>query len=287
VQVNAFAKINLALAVLGTRPDGYHGIRTTFQSIALHDTLTFTATRGAFQIRCSDARCPTGADNLVWKAAARLWRETGRTGDPRGASVDIRKRIPLQSGLGGGSSDAAAALRALAILWRLSLSSEDLHRFAAGVGADVPYFLQGGTMTGEERGDALTPARDRKPSWVVVAVPAFGVSTKDAYSWFDESGGPSARPTTGGNDLQRPVVQRHPEIGRLVSALKRRGAAHAAMSGSGSAVFGLFGARRTADDAARALHPGVRHAFVTRTLTRREYARLARVRGAPRRPPRP
>jgi 4-diphosphocytidyl-2-C-methyl-D-erythritol kinase len=280
VRVRAFAKINLTLHVVGRRPDGYHELRTAFQSLALHDTLTFTATRGPFEIHCDDVRCPTGPENLVWAAAARLWRAAGRRGELRGARVDIRKRIPVQAGLGGGSSDASATLRALTVLWRQRLSSLDLQAAAASLGADVPYFLQGGAMLGEGRGDVLAAAPEPPASWVVLALPEFGISTNDAYAWLDQSDG---RPTGGlhperRNDLEPVVARRHPEIARLVSDLARLGARQAAMSGSGSAVFGLFSSRSRADRAARSLAHGGNRAIVTRTIDRREYGRLSRPR---------
>src|SRR5437016_9941159 len=103
MRARAFAKINLSLRVLGTRPDGYHQLRTIFQSIALHDTLTIRAIRGAFTLTCDDPACPIDETNLVARAAARLWRAAGRRGAPRDVAIDLRKWIPMQAGLGGGS----------------------------------------------------------------------------------------------------------------------------------------------------------------------------------------
>src|SRR4029079_274972 len=118
-RVRAFAKINLSLRVLGTRPDGYHELRTIFQSIALHDTLTIRASRGPFRLTCDDPNCPSDYTNLIWRAAERLWKAAGRRGAPRDLAIDLAKRIPLEAGLGGGSSDAAAALRVLGRMWRV------------------------------------------------------------------------------------------------------------------------------------------------------------------------
>src|SRR5262249_24874725 len=131
VRVRACAKINLALRVLGTRPDGYHELRTTFQSIALHDTLTFTPSAGAFRLVCDDAACPPDRTNLIWKAADRLWRATGRRGVLKDVVVAVTKRIPIEAGLGGGSSDAAATLRALGVLWRAALTADDTRALAS------------------------------------------------------------------------------------------------------------------------------------------------------------
>ena len=190
--VKAFAKINLTLRVLGVREDGYHTLRTVFQSLALHDTLTCQRTSGAFRIACADPACPTDRSNLVWRAAEAVWQAAGRRGQPRDAIVAIAKRIPLQSGLGGGSSDAAAAIRGLAALWRVQLSRERQHAMAAGLGADVPFFLEGGTSLGLDRGDVLFPLADPPTVWVTLAVPPFGVSTKEAYEWFDRDHSPDA-----------------------------------------------------------------------------------------------
>ena len=270
ITVQAFAKINLDLRVLGVRPDGYHELRTTFQSIALADTLTFTRARGPFCIECDDPACPTGRTNLVWKAAACIWKAAGRTGAPRGVTVRIEKNIPMQAGLGGGSSDAAAALGALAALWRVTLRAGQLQELAASLGADVPYFLEGGTALGLNRGDLLFPLDDISRAWVVVVVPDFGVSTKEAFGWWDLS---SRRSGRAANDLQAPVAKRHPIVNRLVRALQEEGAFHASLSGSGSAVFGLFLRRSEAQEAARTL-AGPR-TFVTPTLSRRACQRLA------------
>src|SRR5262245_48014982 len=117
VRLHAPAKINLTLQVLGVRPDGYHDVRTTLQSLALRDTLTFSTVRGDFAIECDDPGCPRDESNLVWRAASALWSDAGRRVKMSGARVHIRKRIPMQAGLGGGSSDAAAALRGLNVLW--------------------------------------------------------------------------------------------------------------------------------------------------------------------------
>jgi 4-diphosphocytidyl-2-C-methyl-D-erythritol kinase len=290
MRVRAFAKINPSLRVLGTRSDGYHELRTIFQSIALHDTLTIRARRGAFALTCDDPACPTDETNLVARAAAGLWRAAGRRGAPRDVAIELQKRIPMQAGLGGGSSDAAAALRALAQRWRVGEAK--VRAAAAALGADVPYFLEGGAVLGLERGDVLFRLVEPPPHWVVLVLPDFGVSTKDAFTWFDRDrrrndvaraflarvrGPERAAAQEQGlvNDLQAPVVARHPEIARIISALRRLGASHAAMSGSGSAVFGLFCARETAVQAARRVKSASRRTLVTRTLNHQKYQALA------------
>jgi 4-diphosphocytidyl-2-C-methyl-D-erythritol kinase len=277
VEVRAPAKINLTLRVLGTRPDGYHELRTMLQSIALHDTLIFTPDDGRLSIDTDDPRCPANEDNLVWRAADALWRAAGRRGGPEGVRVSIRKQIPLEAGLGGGSSDAAAALRALQMFWKLQLADQQVSRIARDLGADVPFFLLGGTALCVDRGDVMYPFADRPPVSVVLAVPDFGVSTRDAYRWWDEWSD-SRGPDEGGNDLQAPVGARHPAIGRAVARLRRLGADHAAMSGSGSVVFGLFESERKARAAARALATRRLRVIVTETLSRRRFRTFSRVR---------
>ena len=275
VRVRALAKINLTLRVLGVRADGYHEVRTIFQSIALHDTLTIRVVRGSLRLLCNDPSCPPDRTNLVWQAAERLWTAAGRRGAPRDLVIRLATRIPIQAGLGGGSSDAAAALRALERLWAVDRAR--VLDVAATLGADVPYFFEGGTVLGVERGDLLFPLIDVPARWVTLVIPRFGVSTKDAYSWFDHT--VTASPISRGasqNDLQAPVAAHHPEIASLVAALGRCGASQAAMCGSGSAVFGLFERRSDAEKAARVL-TGSRQCpvLVTRTVNRADYQRLA------------
>ena len=294
MRVRAFAKINLSLRVLGARADGYHELRTIFQSIALHDTLTIRATRGPLRLTCDDPQCPSDDTNLIWRAAERLWRAAGRRGAARDIAVDVEKRIPLKGGLGGGSSDAAATLRALGRLW--GIDERVVRGAATELGADVPYFFEGGTVLGLERGDLLFPLIDWPAAWVVLVLPEFGVSTKEAFEWWDLDASSFdtlrvvERPVRRGNtdplvlslskdelvnDLEVPVTGRHPGVARAVRALKKAGASHAAMSGSGSTVFGLFARRTDAARAAAALASRSRRTVVTRTLNRSKYQALA------------
>ena len=288
----AFAKINVDLRVLGVRPDGFHDLRTVFQSLAVHDVLTFARRPGAFVIESDDAKLPTDRRNLIWKAASLLWRTVGRRrGDlPRDVIVGLRKRIPLEAGLGGGSADAAMTLLALARLWDLDVDLPTLSRLAARLGADVPFFLVGGTALGLGRGDDIYPLADLPRTYVVIVRPPFGVSTGDAYAWYDSEpkrlGREPARRAMPAswpdwamsvrNDLEPAVTRHHPTIARIKHALVEAGALVAAMSGSGSAVFGLFerqdAARRTSTDLAR---PGWQ-VSCTRTVSRAEYGKRLR-----------
>jgi 4-diphosphocytidyl-2-C-methyl-D-erythritol kinase len=278
VRVRAFAKVNLSLRVLATRPDGYHELRTIFQSIALHDTLTIRAARGPFRLTCDDPNCPADYTNLIWRAADAMWKAARRQGNPRDVAIDLQKRIPMHAGLGGGSSDAAAALRVFARMWRV----EEARARAIGreLGADVPYFFEGGTVLGLQRGDLLFPLIDRPPAWVVLVFPSFGVSTKEAFAWWDACRSLERLALTPNrllNDLEAVVSKRHPEIARIVTRLRNAGASQAAMSGSGSTVFGLFGSQATAARAARALRARSRQVQVTTLLNRARYQRLAAI----------
>jgi 4-diphosphocytidyl-2-C-methyl-D-erythritol kinase len=290
VVARAHAKVNLDLRVLGTRADGYHELRTVFQTIELHDTITCAGKAGRFTLKCTMAGVPLDETNLVWRAAAALWKALGRAGDPRDTIVTIQKAIPVQAGLGGGSTDAAAALQVLARLWGGAPISL-LRDVAAGVGADVPFFLSGGTALGLGRGEEIYPLVDLPVHWIVIVRPPYGVSTAEAYSWYDEDRAAGIReprelqilpvpwPTRAAqmiNDLEPPVVRRHPEIAGLKAALRDAGAVAAAMSGSGSAVFGLFRGRAAAARVVRPLTRGGAQALLTRTLTRGEHERRGR-----------
>ncbi|MBI4758138.1 MAG: 4-(cytidine 5'-diphospho)-2-C-methyl-D-erythritol kinase, partial [Chloroflexi bacterium] len=169
----AYAKINLTLDILGRRPDGYHEIASVMQAISLHDTLVFSRGQGLC-IDCSDRRL-AGPDNLVHRAAELLHREMGGV---QGARVRLTKRIPLATGLGGGSSDAACALLGLNALWRLGLGQDRLAELASRLGSDVPFFLTGGTALVQGRGERVTPLPRPAPSWLVLAVPPVDVSAK-------------------------------------------------------------------------------------------------------------
>jgi 4-diphosphocytidyl-2-C-methyl-D-erythritol kinase len=273
VRVRAFAKINLSLHVVGTRADGYHELRTIFQSIALHDTLTIERVSGPLSFTCDDPACPPDPSNLVWRAANAMWTASGGAGAARGVRITLAKRIPMQAGLGGGSSDCAAALRLLGRMWRVPVVEQ--LRIGASLGADVPYFFVGGRALGVERGDRIEPMPDAKAAWVVLVLPSFGVSTEEAFSWWDADQGPRTRRqrSRDHNDLERSVAKRHPAIAKLVRSLKRLGASQSAMTGSGSTVFGLFSRQNDALDAASALFGGGHRTLITRTVNRRMFDR--------------
>ncbi len=278
------AKINLALHVGRRRDDGRHDVRTVLQSVGLSDTLKLTARPGPFALAVRSPGVPSDPSNLVWRAADALWRAAGRAGTPRGVHVQLSKVIPPAAGLGGGSADAAAALVGLNTLWGTRLPLQTLGRIAATLGADVPFFLQGGTAIGVGTGAELYPADDVRRLGVVLIKPSFGVATADAYGWLDADRaagiGSTAAPVRLDvgwplgpielvNDLQPPVARRHPALAEVVSACQAQGALAALMTGSGSAVAALFPEAAARRAASRLGRPDWL-VLLTRTLTRRE-----------------
>jgi len=267
ITIRAFAKINLSLRVSSVRPDGFHDVRTILQTIDLFDRVKCEALRGPFQIRCDMPGVPTDRTNLAWKAAQLLWEAGGHSGEPRNTVVTLQKNIPMKAGLGGGSSNAAAALLALRRLWKLRVPDEQIHALAAKLGSDVPFFLVGGTALGLGRGEEVYPLENLPRYRVVLVIPPFGVATNDAYAWLDAKRLVEPRSLFGRlpatllgltmsavNDLEGPVTARHPVIGQLKQRFTDRGALMAAMSGSGSTVFGVFKSAAAANRAARGLN---------------------------------
>lgn len=253
---NAPAKINLGLHVLRRRPDGFHDIETVFLRIAWADVLRMEPSDD-LSMACSDPSLPTDERNLVMKAARLLQQ---RYGPATGAHLHLEKRIPYGAGLGGGSSDAAAALRLLNDLWSLRLGDQQLAQLALELGSDVPFFLGPEAAFGTGRGERLEPLTDpqtdepfRPPYPLVVAVPQVAVSTAEAYAMItpSESGRSDLREVVLSgdlerwrreltNDFERPILRKYPEIAELKKAMKCAGAGYAAMSGTGSAVYAFF-----------------------------------------------
>jgi 4-diphosphocytidyl-2-C-methyl-D-erythritol kinase len=286
--------VNLDLRVLGTRPDGFHELRTVFQAIALHDVIDCVPREGPFAIECATPGVPLDQTNLIWRAAEALWPLLGRSSPLADTVVRLRKEIPVQAGLGGGSTDAAAALLGLAAAWRAPVTPVQLTDIAATLGADVPFFLSGGTALGLGRGDEVYPLVDLPRHWIVLLIPGFRVSTADAYGWYDrdrEMGHAAGRepqyvpgpwPSRAAqmiNDLEGAIARHHPEIDQIKIALRRAGAIAAAMSGSGSTVYGLFQQRGDAAAAVRKLSDSGWRVLLTHSLGREEYTRSSAPRG--------
>jgi 4-diphosphocytidyl-2-C-methyl-D-erythritol kinase len=268
VALRAFAKVNLGLAVLGRRPDGFHEIRTVLMTVSLHDRLEIRLEGRGIALEVDDPTLPSGPENLVFRAADRL---LGGLRDPPGVALRLYKKIPAGSGLGGGSSDAAAVLVGIDRLLDLRLDPAILARHAAALGSDVPYFLTGGAALATGRGADITPLPDPPARELLIVHPGTALSTREVYAQFEEPLTLAPKPASipgferipvdiaswvrSGNDLEPHAVRLCPAIGAIRSLLQSAGAEVAAMTGSGSAVFGVFadaGARdRAADEAER------------------------------------
>ena len=270
---DAPAKINLGLHVLRQRPDGYHDVETILHRIDWADTIT-AAPADALSLTCSDPSLPTDRDNLCLQAAHRL---ATACDVPAGAELHLEKQVPYGAGLGSGSSDAAATLRLLARLWDVDPTSETLQEIGRTIGADVPFFLQDAPAAyATGRGDTLSPlSRDggpyRLPFSLLVAVPPVEVATPWAYNQVTpaETSRPDLRRLVLSNDLSRweealtndfasPVTTAKPTVDAVRTALRETDAAYVSLSGSGSAVYGLFekaDAARAAQEALRVWAP--------------------------------
>ena len=254
IDLRAHAKINLYLRVLGKRQDGFHDIESVLQSVSLHDTLTLEDGGDGIELRVDPPTVPADPTNLVWRAWAALRPSSGKAA---GVRIGLEKRIPAGSGLGGGSSDAAATLAGLNRLWGLGISESDLRPLAASLGSDVPFFLTGGTALVSGRGTEVHPLPDRLDYLLLLVLPGLPVPTREIYAQVQEPLTPPPKTAsmarfgpalTGeieawvrvGNDLEPYAHKLCPAIGEIKARLQRAGAAVAAMSGSGSAVFGVF-----------------------------------------------
>jgi len=295
IALPAFAKVNLRLDVVGRRADGFHELRTIFQTISLHDTLRLEWNRGgAIELEIvgnAALASESPRSNLVYRALETL---RGELGIRRGLRARLEKRIPAGRGLGGGSSDAATALIALLRLSRRRLPLARLIEIASQLGSDVPFFLFGGRAAGLGRGEQILPLPDSPARSVLVVSPrAVAVATRDAYSWLALPRAQRRATLTNhraasrliefcalcwspqeaplSNDFERAVFKRHPLLSRIKRELLQRGAEDAALAGSGSAVFGLFRnpaqARRTAN-----WFPND-EVFVCSTVTRKQVRR--------------
>ena len=260
------AKVNLYLRIVGRRADGYHLLDSLMVPVNLYDELTIAASSSQPEIvvTCDDPTIPGDATNLAYKAAALLCRETGIQAK---ISIALRKFIPAGAGLGGGSSDAAAVLKGLNLLLSLRLAEDQLCALAARLGADVPFFIPCRPAKVTGIGEILAAVPPLPSRWLVIVVPPFGVSTPWAYRRFDElplAGMPPVDVSRQWlvnqwavelliNDLEQAVLPEYPQIGRIKAHLLRLGAEGALMSGSGSAVFGVFQSLTGAEQSATAL----------------------------------
>lgn len=264
LRLRSLAKINLDLRVLNKRPDGFHELRTIFQTISLADTIDVEYQPGRTQIDLkSNLNIP---DNLIVRAADSVLKAARRTGR---LGFVLQKRIPLGGGLGGGSSNAAAVLLGLPLLLGKSLPIETLMELAAELGSDVPFFLLGGTAVGLGRGTELYPLPDIRPQPALLIAPGVHVSTAEAYAQLGRGSAfepparainafqPAAWRMAGSaasnwdhvNDFESVVFRLHPQLKSIKGKLLKLGARPALMSGSGSSLFGIFPSRELRDRA--------------------------------------
>ena len=255
---NAYAKINIGLDVLGRRDDGYHEVRMIMQSIGLCDILTIDANDGPqILISTDNGQLSTGEDNLIYKAAKLMITQYAL---PCGIKVHLKKNIPVAAGLAGGSTDAAATIRAMNRLFGLGLATDELARLGAQIGADVPYCIIYGTVLCEGIGEILTPLDPCPPCNVLLAKPEAGVSTAYVYSNLKLEG--ISHPDMDamisgircgdinmvarnmGNVLETVTMNEIPVIGELKRIMNESGCIGSLMSGSGPTVFGLFETRK-------------------------------------------
>lgn len=326
VTVRSFAKINLGLYIGSRRADGFHDLRTVYQTIALHDILRVEVVRGTgIEIRSDDPRVPRDATNTCYRIAERAMDALKSRGK---VIIEIEKRLPIQGGLGGASGNAVATLLALERALKKRLPGADKLRIAAEVGSDLPLFLMGGTSLGVGRGEEVYPLPDFPSVPCVIATPEIGVSTPKAFAdwdalWETQKGhipkkltlsDPSDRmnsfsrvisawlngsqlktgkavsgvPVKNGrgraetllldlvrtgieNDFEQVVFPQYPALRDVKSAIKKSGAYYASLSGSGSALYGLFATRAAAEKAAAKLTKTGVPAVATATLTRQQY----------------
>jgi 4-diphosphocytidyl-2-C-methyl-D-erythritol kinase len=306
VQVQSFAKINLGLSIGARREDGFHELLTVYQTIGLRDLIKVSVQRGSgIEIRCDDPRVPKDESNTCYRIvekAMQALRAKSRV------VIEIEKRLPVQGGMGGASSNAVAALIGLEVALKKCLPAEERLRIAAEVGSDLPLFLVGGTVLGVGRGEQVYPLQDLPAIACVVVTPQVGVSTPKAFAEWDRklttdegsdrmnklgrglsarlgemySGAPFRRGRRENpllelvragikNDFEEVVFPEYPELSEGKSALERVGAKYASLSGSGSALYGLFASKEAARVAETKLRKQGWAAQATATLPRQGY----------------
>ena len=264
IKIKAFAKINVGLQIIGHLPDGFHEIETGFLPVTLHDTLFFEPYSSGIMIECSVPGIPLSGDNLIWKAVSVLCSRAGISIQKQGIRVILEKRIPVGAGLGGGSSDAAAAFKALMKMWNIHTPDIDIMKLALSIGADVPFFIQGNPAVGRGKGEQLTETLFLSNPWIVLIYPGFGISSAWAYKnlqlfltkkrkrynlseifqsdkvdFFDKN--------DSLNDFEESVFSGYPLLGILKEQLYETGAYFASLSGSGSTLYGFFDCKEAAE----------------------------------------
>jgi len=280
MRIKSFAKINLGLEVIKKREDNYHQIRTLFQTIDLYDVLDIRSIENnEIALSGSDESIPWDKRNLIFKAASLLKEQCQITA---GVEIHVIKNIPPGKGLGGGSSNAAIVLHVLNKIWRLRLNKEELMELAKKLGADVPFFLEGGLCLGLERGDRIIPLPDLEPLPCVLVLPPFPILTSDIYgdlepflTSMDKDSKinkflESAELGFLENRLEATIFRLYPQLKAIKSLFQSQGVELSLVSGTGSAVFGLFLERERAEKGLEALRE-ISPALLVETLSRERY----------------
>lgn len=264
IEILAPAKVNIFLKITGQRIDGYHELLTVFVPVALYDTLIISKSEKGLEVYCRGRKLPTDENNLVKRAAISFF-EKARI--KKGVKITLIKNIPISSGLGGGSSDAAATLKGLNHLCHNVLSKEDLEKLALSLGADVPFFLLQKPAIGKGIGEILQPIEHFPSMWYVIVSPNLMISTAWAYkrakleltNSVDQNIISSFEkniiniPDLLFNDLEKVTLVKHPFLSSIKESLRQSGALGALMTGSGPSIFGLFDSAKKAREAGRML----------------------------------
>ncbi len=276
----AYAKINLAIDILGKRADGYHEVAMIMQSIDLADFISLSAAEQGISLTTDCRDLPADADNLAWRAAALLQQVYGVK---QGVHIHIEKNIPLAAGLAGGSADAAAVLRGLNLLWDLQLTNDDLETIGSQLGSDVPFCIDGGTVLATGRGEILTPIAPLMPCYVVLAKPPISVSTAWVYDNFKlehvikhpdipamiaaiGNGDRERFVNSAANVLETVTIKEYPILAELKKNMQQSGALLSMMSGSGPTVFGLAATKGDADTIAHNLAGSASQIYIAKIL---------------------
>lgn len=281
-RIKAYAKINLGLDVTGRLPNGYHQVRMIMQQIGIYDELVFEQSQEGIVIHTDNETLPVDENNLIYKAASHMMKKYGISA---GLRIRLHKKIPIAAGLAGGSTDAAATIKAVNHLFRLNLPLSRLMEEGTAIGADVPYCILGGTALAEGIGERLTPLPCVPPSPVLVAKPEACVSTQYVYTRLDsmtiphhpDIDGMADAVRTGNqqgildrmeNVLETVTIQAHPVIAALKERMVALGASGSLMSGSGPTVFGIFREESRAQNAYRIMQQErlAKELFLTATL---------------------
>lgn len=280
MKIKAYGKVNISLDVIGKREDGYHLLRMLMQTVDIYDELIFEKVKEGVHITCDKDFVPTDKRNLVYKAVE-LFKDTFKV--QGGVKVHINKNIPVEAGMAGGSTDAAAALKGMRDLYMPEVSDKELMKLGVRIGADVPYCILGGTALCEGIGEVITPLKSFNNKIMVVVKPDFGVSTVAVYKAFDINS-IETHPNTENlmealknddvhyvannmmNLLEKVTIKNHEEIQHIKEYMVKEGSLGAMMSGSGPTVFGFFDDMLTAQRCYDKLKDKYKEVFITRTV---------------------